>query len=710
MSSNTATEDSADDDGGGIPSKGTAAAAPPAATDAHRSSCLRRRTVRASLPQMWSDLTSPTSCTTTGTARVDERSDRNDDQRLGKEILGLNYCSDAHKGDTFRSSDDDRRDAIRRDLLDRITYVRADGSVLQSVNSSVDSDVGTGSSLIVVKNGSEEGRGHGFGDQQQQQSAAATEEEERQRDHRQIASTAKLLGTAFLNNDHSQSTSSGAAAAAVSGPAHHDARTAREAGRAVVADQQISSGSAATDADAEAETSGGGGIWSAATGIASGLASVVAGTVSYAFSTPRRDDGDADEDDYGDWDDVGSFYDDDKHGADYVDATDADGEMLGVDYDDAAPSSVGNKGTSRGAVLLDEERDEILNVGIVLDCLRMLLHHAESGIAVPSSSDYHHDHHSGNAKAVLLYRFGTNTSSLSEFCKRAAAAELETKGHSADATSRASAETLAKLSPSDMDMTLLTMVSAGYAALSSDGDIVAILPRGGAAAATANKSTSPLNDVDIAIFRLRSTVSTLERRIEHLSDQANAVQGRALKAKKQGRTSLAVTYLKRRNLLQAEADKASSMLLNVENSLQSLEQAKADAEVVKAYKLAGDAMKVARLSEEEGGLGLNADAVEKLMDDLAEGNDDLEEISSLIAADAGGSAGPAGDGDIDEEELMKEMEELEVEMLAGELASTSLGKKKNIGSSDTAVASAAEAVMESKVEVETHGKKEALLG
>jgi len=442
------------------------------------------------------------------------------------------------------------------------------------------------------------------------------------------------------------------------------------------------------------------------------LASVVAGTVSYAFSTPRRDDGDADEDDYGDWDDVGSFYDDDKHGADYVDATDADDEMLGVDYDDAAPSSVGNKGTSKGAVLLDEEKDEILNVGIVLDCLRMLLHHAESGIAAPSSSsDYHHDHHSGNAKAVLLHRFGTNTASLSEFCKRAAAAELQTKGHSADATSHASADTLAKLSPSDMDMILLSMVSAGYAALSSDGDIVAILPRGGAAAATANKSTSPLNDVDIAIFRLRSTVSTLERRIEHLSDQANAVQGRALKAKKQGRTLLAVTYLKRRNLLQAEADKASSMLLNVENSLQSLERAKADAEVVKAYKLAGDAMKVARLSEEEGGLGLNADAVEKLMDDLAEGNDDLEEICSLIAADAGGSAGPAGDGDIDEEKLMKEMEELEVEMLAGELASTSLEKKKNIGSSsDSAVASATEAVMGSKVEVETHGKKEALLG
>ena len=107
----------------------------------------------------------------------------------------------------------------------------------------------------------------------------------------------------------------------------------------------------------------------------------------------------------------------------------------------------------------------------------------------------------------------------------------------------------------------------------------------------------------------------------------------------------------------------------MEQSLQTLQRTRADAEVVKAYKLAGDAMKMARKSEEEGGLGLNADHVEATTDELAELTEEINETSAMLE-----NAGiDNGIGEFSEEELLLELDALEdVDDLADALASTGI--------------------------------------
>ena len=100
------------------------------------------------------------------------------------------------------------------------------------------------------------------------------------------------------------------------------------------------------------------------------------------------------------------------------------------------------------------------------------------------------------------------------------------------------------------------------------------------------QSFNSLGKVDLPVFRLQTSVTALHRRVEHLSEQANADQSRAVSAKKKGQLSLATTYLKLRSQRRAEIDHTSKTLGNVEQSLQTLQRTKADAEVVKAYKLA----------------------------------------------------------------------------------------------------------------------------
>ena len=183
---------------------------------------------------------------------------------------------------------------------------------------------------------------------------------------------------------------------------------------------------------------------------------------------------------------------------------------------------------------------------------------------------------------------------------------------------------------------------------------MALLPGHTCSAATGTAANA-VDEVHLAIFRLQVTVTTLERRIEHLSEQADAAQARALVVQKRRQSTLAINYLKLRNMRRKEIDRTSETLLNVEQSLQTLQRTRADAEVVRAYKLAGEAMKTVRKSEEEGGWGINADAVRDASDELAELTEEVNETSAALE-----SMGVDNDaGAFSDEELMQELESLE---------------------------------------------------
>lgn len=233
-----------------------------------------------------------------------------------------------------------------------------------------------------------------------------------------------------------------------------------------------------------------------------------------------------------------------------------------------------------------------------------------------------------------------------------------------------------------------TMLVAGRAKLSDDGDIVELLPKHTAVA---------VDKVDVGIFKLRASSTALERRIERLSEKAGVCGARAVLAKKEGQKNLCLVHLKRRKMCKDEIDRTSASLLNVEKQLHALERTRADADVIQAFKLARDAMNMAHKSEEEGGKGLHPEDIKELMDEMANLTEESNEVTKMII-DAGVASGV---GEISKEELEQELEALkdadvDVDDLANILAATGL-EHNDAGENTTA--NHAEAVAEEATNV-----------
>ena len=320
-------------------------------------------------------------------------------------------------------------------------------------------------------------------------------------------------------------------------------------------------------------------------------------------------------------------------------------EDMDASFDEESSANCEDDGSGSRHLILDDDRDTICHVGLAVDCSRLILGHAAAAITAEFDGP--------DDGTKLMHRFGSGRHSWAQFCRIAgSASDSASLATEESSEHKALRELLTGLSPADLELLLLGMVSAGYAVLSPDGDVVALLP--GHSAAT-GAAANAVDEVHLAIFRLQVTVMTLERRIEHLSEQADAAQSRALVVQKRRQSTLAINYLKLRNMRRKEIDRTSETLLNVEQSLQTLQRTRADAEVVRAYKLAGEAMKMVRKSEEEGGWGINADAVRDASDELAELTEEVNEISAALE-----SMGVDNDvGAFSDEELMQELESLE---------------------------------------------------
>jgi charged multivesicular body protein 4 len=117
---------------------------------------------------------------------------------------------------------------------------------------------------------------------------------------------------------------------------------------------------------------------------------------------------------------------------------------------------------------------------------------------------------------------------------------------------------------------------------------------------------------------------------------------------------VALQALKRKKRYEQQLQQIDGTLTTLEYQRETLENAKTNAEVIKTMGVAAQAFKSAHLD-------LDVDKVQDLKDDIAEQQELANEISNVISS-------PMGfDAQIDEDELMKELEDLEQESLDTQL-------------------------------------------
>ena len=152
-----------------------------------------------------------------------------------------------------------------------------------------------------------------------------------------------------------------------------------------------------------------------------------------------------------------------------------------------------------------------------------------------------------------------------------------------------------------------------------------------------------LNGVHVALFKLCATKKTIETRIYKLTAQADGLKEQALKQKKMGNEKLALTHLKRKQVIMNEIDLCSASLLNLETAYVALDRSGTDIQLFKSYELIQKTMKEVR--EENG---LDQSIVENVMDEIAEENEGLQRVNDALSY-----MGTGFDETELEEELMK---------------------------------------------------------
>lgn len=145
---------------------------------------------------------------------------------------------------------------------------------------------------------------------------------------------------------------------------------------------------------------------------------------------------------------------------------------------------------------------------------------------------------------------------------------------------------------------------------------------------------------------LRKRQDVLEKKID---DELKVARANGVKNKR-----LAIQALKRKKRYEQQLNQIDGTLTTLEYQRESLENANTNTEVLKTMGAAAKAFKSAHLE-------LDVDKVQDLKDDIAEQQELANEISNVISS-------PIGlDAQLDEDELLRELEELEQENLDDQL-------------------------------------------
>ncbi|XP_077295836.1 charged multivesicular body protein shrub isoform X2 [Arctopsyche grandis] len=156
-----------------------------------------------------------------------------------------------------------------------------------------------------------------------------------------------------------------------------------------------------------------------------------------------------------------------------------------------------------------------------------------------------------------------------------------------------------------------------------------------------------------AIQKLRETEEMLVKKQDFLEKKIDLEIGTAKKNAAKNKRA-AIQALKRKKRYEKQLQQIDGTLSTIEMQREALESANTNTAVLTTMKNAADALKAAHKH-------MDVDQVHDMMDDIAEQQDVAKEISDAIS-------NPVAFGqDIDEEELERELEELEQEELDKEL-------------------------------------------
>jgi len=161
---------------------------------------------------------------------------------------------------------------------------------------------------------------------------------------------------------------------------------------------------------------------------------------------------------------------------------------------------------------------------------------------------------------------------------------------------------------------------------------------GTARSAAANNPTN-------TVITLRDSLSTLEKREDHLYKKMEEMQADAKKKMARKDKKGALFSLKRKKMFEAEIDKIQGSKMTLETQIMSLESNVQNMETYSAMKAGASAMANIRKQ-------CDVENVDELMDDIREEMEIAQEISTAIAQ-------PVDTLGTDEDELLDELKELE---------------------------------------------------
>lgn len=174
-------------------------------------------------------------------------------------------------------------------------------------------------------------------------------------------------------------------------------------------------------------------------------------------------------------------------------------------------------------------------------------------------------------------------------------------------------------------------------------------PSGGAAAKSAPSSSSSNGSPAQSLAKMRTTLSTIEKREAFVQKKMMAQLKDAKTRNSKGDKRGAMFALKKKKMYEKEVEKLGNTRMTIESQILALENASVTLDVVGAMRAGASTQKKLQAK-------MNVESVEDLQDEIAESMQLAEEVSEAISQ-------PVGDL-YDDDELLGELDELETEELA----------------------------------------------
>jgi hypothetical protein len=175
---------------------------------------------------------------------------------------------------------------------------------------------------------------------------------------------------------------------------------------------------------------------------------------------------------------------------------------------------------------------------------------------------------------------------------------------------------------------------------------------GVAIAASASTSTAAAAEAPLALLALRAQRAVLRARLRHLDARRDSLQAEAVRLHARRRDAECKAVLRRRLLLDGEAQGLHTRLGNVDRLFFALADARSALDHVEAMRSATAALK--GLTE-----ATPLEAVERAMEEAEEAARDAEELGEALARPLFGEGEGGGEGEDDMAELIAQFEALE---------------------------------------------------